>query len=77
MLSAKCLPSQWAFSNRQGTNKGGDNGTKYEMARVKQQVFIFRITRVHSSLERRVIIGLLLISKPQNCVRSILNLPEN
>ena len=49
MLSAKHLPSQKTFSNRQGTNKGWDNGTKYEMARVKLQAFIFRIARVHSS----------------------------
>ena len=50
------LPSQQTFSNRQGTDKGWDNRTKCEMARVKQQAFISRIAGLHSSLERSVIL---------------------
>ena len=42
------------FLSRQGTNKGSDKETEYEMTMVKQQAFIFRIAGVHSSLERRV-----------------------
>ena len=48
--SAKRLPSQQTFSNRHGANKGLDNRTKYEMASVKQQAFIFRTVGKHSSL---------------------------
>ena len=52
MLSAKRLPSQQTFSDRQGRNK--DNRSNYEMTGIKQQTFILRIAGVHSSLERRV-----------------------
>ena len=52
MLLAKRLPSQQTFSNKQGTNKGGFNRMKYEMASVKQQAFTLRIPGVHSLLER-------------------------
>ena len=54
MLLTKCLPSQWTFSNKQGTNKGGGNKIKHEMASVKQQAFALRISGVHSLLERGV-----------------------
>ena len=54
MLSAKRLPSQQNFSNKQGTNIGRDNRMKYEMASVKQQAFTLRIAGMHSSLERGV-----------------------
>ena len=43
------------FSKRQGTKKSSDNSTECEVARVKQLAFMFRIARVHSLLERRVI----------------------
>ena len=54
MLSAKRLPSQQNFSNKQDTNKGRDNRMKFEMASIKQQAFTLRIAGVHSLLERGV-----------------------
>ena len=68
MLSVKRLPSQWRFSDKQGTNKGRDNKAKCEMAKVKQQAFSFRIARVHSSLERRVKYLSLIGQKSVDCI---------
>ena len=51
----KCFPLNAGLLSRLfQTGKVQSNRTKCEMARIKQQAFIFRIARVHSSLERRV-----------------------
>ena len=50
-----CLFSR-LFQTDNVENKVWDNGTKSEMARVKQQAFIFRVAGVHSSFERREIL---------------------
>ena len=58
LLNACLLCSRIVQTGKVHANKGWDNRTKCEMARVKQQAFIFRIAGVHSSFERRVNITL-------------------